>query len=120
MKVMSQLMGKMNPGQLLYTPIQKKKFKIHSIYPSGITLILGKKWKTPIPAACWDGIPGYLKGKGWVEIGAIHGISKPGTLENYIDRFIPRSAGNYVASILEYAGIVEIERSLPSKVRLIV
>ena len=111
-------MGKITSGQVLYTPIQKKPFKIHSISPSGITLILGKKWKTPIPAACWNGIPNYLKGKDWVEIGAIHGISKPGTLENYIDGFIPRSAGNYVASILEHVGLVKIDRNLPSKVRL--
>ena len=119
MDVVSQLMLKIKPGQVLYTPIQKKPFKIKSISQSGIVLIIGKKWITPIPVDCWNGIPNYLKGKGWVEIGAIHGISKPGTLENYIDGFIPRSAGNYVASILEHAGIVKIDRNLPSKVRLV-
>lgn len=119
MSVMSQLMAKIIPGQVLYTPVRKSPFKIYSISLSGITLRLGKKWNTPIPAACWDGIPNYLRGKDYVEIGAIHGISKIGTLENYIDRFIPRSAGNYVASVLEYAGIVEIDRKLPSKVRLV-
>lgn len=119
MNVMSLLMGKLKAGDILVTPIQGKKFKVESISPSGITLILGKKWRTPIPADCWNGIPNYLFDKGWVEIGAIHGISKPGTLENYIDGFISRSAGNYVASILEHAGIVEIDRDLPSKIRLI-
>lgn len=119
MNVMSLLMGKLKAGDILVTPVRRKEFKIESISPSGITLILGKKWRTPIPAACWNGIPNYLKGKGWVEIGAIHGISKPGTLENYIDGFTPRSAGSYVASILECVRIVEIDRVLPSKVRLI-
>jgi hypothetical protein len=119
MNVMSILMGKLKAGDVLVTPVRAKKFKVESISPSSITLILGKKWRTPIPANCWNGIPNYLKGKDWVEIGAIHGISKPGTLENYIDGFVPRSAGNYVASILEHAGIVEIDRNLPSKVRLV-
>ena len=111
-------MGKLKSGDQLATPIRGKKFKIESISPTGATLILGKKWKTPIPAECWNGIPSFLRGRDWVEIGAIHGTSKPGTLEHYIDRFIPRSAGSYVASILEYAGVVEINRKLSSKVRL--
>ena len=119
MTVMQILTAKLKAGDILLTPIRRNKFKVESISPSDITLILGKGWRTPIPADCWNGIPYYLKGKGWVEIGAIHGVSKPGTLENYIDGFIPRSAGNYVTSILEHTGIVEIDRRLPSKVRLL-
>jgi len=123
MNVMSLLMGKLKAGDILVTPIQGKKFKVESISPSGITLILGKKSRTPIPAQCLNGIPNFLKGKDWVKIGAIHDyISTPGTLEDYINNSKPqrRSTGNYVASILEYAGIVEIDRELPSKVRLII
>ena len=63
MNVMSQLMGRITSGQVLYTPIQKKPFKIHSISPSGVTLVVGKKSRTPIPADCLNGIPNFLKGK---------------------------------------------------------
>jgi hypothetical protein len=95
-----------------------KRFLIEEVSNSGVTLVLGKGWRTPIPADCWNGITTFLRGKGWVEIGAVHGLSRPGTLEAYIDNFISRSASNYVAAVLEHVGLVEIDRQRPSKVRL--
>ncbi len=120
MTVMSVLLSKIKANDLLETPIRKRRFIIESISPSEIVLLLGKKgWKTPIPAECWNGIPDFLRGKEWIEIGSIHGTSKPGTLEDYVDGFVPRSAGTYVSAILEYAGLVKIDRVVPSKIRLI-
>ncbi len=123
MRLMSILMSKLKAGDVLETPIRRKKFNVESISPSGITLMIGKGWRTPIPAECWDGIPNFLKGKGWVEIRGKHLCeSEPGTLEYYLNKSKPqsRSTSNYVAPILEHAGIVEIDRKLPSKVRLII
>jgi len=122
MTVMKVLQQKLVAGMKLVTPIRGKEFLIESISNNEVMLIIGSKWRTPISANCLNGIPHFLKGKGWVEIGAIHDYaSKPGTLEDYINNSKPkrRSTGNYVASVLEYAGIVKIDRKLPSKVRLI-
>lgn len=116
---MEILLKRLMPGEQLRTPVMGSKFLVRNVSPTGVTLILGGGWKTPIPAECWNGIPTFLKGRDWIEIGAIHGRSKSGTLEKYIDGFISRSAGNYVASVLERAGIVEIDRQRPSKIRLI-
>jgi hypothetical protein len=118
MTVMEVLLKKLMPGMQLRTPVMGSKFLVGDVSPTGVTLILGRGWKTPIPAEYWNGIPTFLRGRDWVEIGAVHGASKPGTLENYIDGFITGSAGNYVAAVLEQVGIVEIDRQRPSKIRL--
>jgi hypothetical protein len=122
MNVMNILSKKLSAGDILVTPVQRKEFTIENISPKGITLVLGTQWKTEIPANCWEGIPDFLKGKGWVVIGAIHDYGAvPGTLEDYVNKTKPqkRSTGNYVASVLEIAGIAEINRKPPSKIRLI-
>jgi len=119
MKVMDVLRAKLVSGTKLKTPVMGKEFRVGNVSATSVKLILGEGWETPIPAGCWNGIPAFLKGREWVEIGAVHGPSKPSTLESYIDRSVSRSAGNYVASVLEYVGIVEIDRRRPSKVRLL-
>ena len=119
MTVMNLLSRKLIPGSELKTPVQAREFLVESIQPSRVTLILGEGFRTPIPAECWDGIPRFLRGKGWVAIGSTRGKTKPGTLEHYVDGFIPRRAANYVASVLEQVGVVEIDRHKPSSVRLI-
>lgn len=123
MNVMHILLGKLKKGDILRTPSQGKEFKIGDISNTNITLVLGEKGtKTLIPSKCWNGIPSFLKGKDWVEIGAVHSvISKPGTLEEYINENKPerRSTANYVAAVLKRVGIVEIDRSRPSKARLL-
>ena len=68
MNVMNILIKKLSAGDILVTPVQRKEFTIENISPKGITLVLGTQWKTEIPANCWEGIPDFLKGKGWVVI----------------------------------------------------
>jgi len=121
MNVMRILMGKLKDGDILATPVQSKRFIVEHISEAEVIILIGEGWKTTIPAKCLNGIPNFLKGKDWVEIRAIHDYaSKQGTLEDYVNKNKPekRSAGNYVASILEHAGIVDIDRKPPSKVRL--
>jgi hypothetical protein len=119
MRVTSVLAARLRPGETLTTPVRHKPFLVIDVSEGGLTLLLGKKWKTQIPAECLNGIPNYLEGKDWVEIGSSHGEAKLGTLESYTDRFVHRSAANYVASVLERAGIIEIDNRPPSKARLI-
>lgn len=121
MNVMRILMGKLKDGDILVTPVQGKEFIVKHISEVEVILVIGKSRRTAIPAECLNGIPNFLKGMDWVEIGAIHDYAcKPGTLEDYINDSKPEktSVGNYVASILEHTGIVDIDRRAPSKVRL--
>lgn len=121
MNVMRILMGKLKDGDKLGTPARSKEFTVEHISGAEVVLLIGKGRETKIPAECLNGIPNFLRGKDWVEIGAIHDYNcKPGSLEDYINNSKPEktSVGNYVASILEHAGIVDIDRRPPSKVRL--
>ncbi len=121
MNVMSILIEKLKDGDKLGTPAQNKEFTVAHISGAEVVLLIGKERETTIPAECLNGIPNFLQGKDWIEIGAIHSYDyKPGTLEDYINntKTEKTSTGNYVASILEYAGIVDIERRAPCKVRL--
>ena len=121
MNVMRILLGKLKDGDTLGTPVRGKEFIVKHISEAEVLLVIGKNRRTAIPAECLNGIPNFLKGKDWVEIGAIHDYAcKPGSLEDCINNSKPEktSAGNYVASILEYTGIVDIDRRVPSKVRL--
>ena len=119
MTVMEALLSKLMPGTVLNTPTMGRKFTVESVSPESVTLTLGRGWRTPIPAECWNGIPQLLRGEDWIEIGAVHGTSRPGTLKYYIDVFITRSAGNYVAAVLKQVGIVEIDGRIPCRIRLI-
>lgn len=121
MNVMGILMSELVDGDKLGTPARNKEFTVEHIAEAEIVLLIGKGRETTLPAECLNGIPNFLKGKDWVEIGAIHDYNcKPGSLEDYINNSKPEktSVGNYVASILEHTGIVDIDRTLPSKVKL--
>lgn len=121
MKVTSVLAARLRPDEVFTTPVRHSTFRVIDASEDGLTLLLGNERKTPtqIPAECLNGIPDYLEGKDWIEIGATHDEAKPGTLESYTDGFVKRSAANYVASVLERAGIIEIDNRPPSKARLI-
>jgi len=121
MNVMGILMSELVAGDKLGTPARSKEFTVEHISGAEVVLLICKGRETKIPAECLNGIPNFLRGKDWVEIGAIHDYNcKLGSLEDYINNSKPEktSVGNYVASILEHAGIVDIDRKPPSKVRL--
>lgn len=121
MNVMKILMGKLKDGDKLVTPVRRKEFIVEHISETKTILMVGRGRRTVVPAKYLNGIPNFLKGKDWVEIRATHSKeSRPGTLEAYMNYYKPERRGisNYVASILEYAEVVDIDRKLPSKVRL--
>jgi hypothetical protein len=61
----------------------------------------------------------FLGGKGWVEIGSRYEVGgKVGTLDGYLKRCVKRATAGWVAALLEAAGLVEVVRSRPAKVRL--
>ena len=125
MSVFQRIVTEIHEGMPLYTPVTRAQFEILSIDRNKGMLVfhVGTKTRIKVPRACWNGIPNFLRGKDWVRIGARHDVAPSGTLEEYLDKFWSEgkthaSAANYVASVLDYLGIVVLDRNRPSKIRL--
>jgi hypothetical protein len=65
-----------------------------------------------------EGIPEYLRGRGWVLVGANRRTNSDYGLDGYLKRSIKRQTANYVAVVLERAGVPELDRERPAMVRL--
>lgn len=120
--VESAIRKTITPGEWLKTPDTYKgaPFQVANIDSDGIILLFGKK-RTPtrITWKCLEGIPAFLRGKGWVVIGTIfYTWSNPATLDGYLKEWINRGTAGWVAAVLEKAGVVEIDRNRPMRVRL--
>lgn len=113
-------------GLVLYTPVQRKPFSVKCKEPDRIVFLV-KKTKIEVSKDCWNGIPDFLRGKGWVKIGAKHEVLEKlstGTLERYlrensVNDKSRASQGSYVAPLLEHLKIVEVRHEKYSAVRLI-
>src|SRR5262245_32430593 len=80
-------------GQQLVTPTGSAPFSVGRLGPESLVLLLGQKraW-TPIRWSCLEGIPDFLRGRGWVRIGGafdVHG--EPGTLDQYLKGCLKRA-----------------------------
>lgn len=109
------------PRQELYTPARKAPFRVSSIDSNGIVLLFGQKGtKTRITWACLEGVPGFLRGKDWVEIGTKFDLhSKPNTLDEYLKRHVYRATASWIAALLKKVEIAEIDdRQRPVRIRL--
>ena len=107
-------------GDKLHTPAQAAEFEIGRIDNNGIVLLLGeqKAW-TPLSWECLEGIPDFLGHDRWVVIGSKFDTRADSTtLDGYLKGHIKRATAGWVAAVLESAGIVEIDRGRPAKVRL--
>jgi hypothetical protein len=120
MSIIQKLKIEILPGTTMRTPSGRADFEIESINDDGVTFRVGpeRKWKTRVPSKCWEGIPDYLRGRGWVRIGASHDPGEAGTLEAYLDPVVKTSASSYVVPVLEKIGVVEIDYEKPAKIRL--
>ncbi len=97
-----------------------KRFKIIHIDGEKVLIETGQKPSIlKIPASVLEEAPNFLRGKGWVRIGAIHEVSHELSLDTFIKRFSHgTSLASYIAPLLELAEIAEIDRSRPAKIRL--
>ena len=97
-----------------------KQFKVIHIDGEKVLIETGKKPSTlKIPASSLEEAPDFLKGKGWVRIGAVHEISDDLSLDTFLKRFCHgTSLASYVAPLLELAEIAEIDRDRPARIRL--
>jgi hypothetical protein len=108
------------PRSVLTTLTETASFVVHSIDANGVVLLFGPK-ATPTPFSwdCLEGAADFLRGRDWVPVGANRVLAgNPGTLDEYLKQRVPRQTANYVAVLLERAGVVELDRGRPARVRL--
>ena len=108
------------PGEPLQTPTGRGTFSVTRYTTDGLVLLLGAKeaW-TPLPWAAVEEIPDFLRGRAWVRIGSTYSTyAIEGTLDAHLKRFTARATGGWVAVVLERAGVLEIDRSAPARVKL--
>lgn len=108
-------------GETLETPAQMKSSKVDTIDEGGVVLLFGRK-QTPTPFT-WEAlerIRTQCLQSGWIVIGGrrdVHG--EPGTLDGYVKQVVNRDAAGYIASLFEAAGVAELDRSRPGRMRIV-
>jgi len=124
MSVFEKVTREIHSGMVLYTPVGRARFTIGSVETDKVVFLVGAtESKIKIPRVCWDGIPAFLRGKGWVKIGPRHDTAPTGSFEEYLDQWwsqgkTRRSGASYVVPVLEHLGIVEVDHNKPSKIKL--
>ncbi len=123
MSVFEKILSKVHIGLELRTPSSKRSkglFKVTAIDENKVVFFI-KTIEIEVSKRSWNGIPDSL-GERWVRIGANHIDSSkldPDTLEKYLRNNTPsnkmHSQGSYVAPLLEYIGIAEIDRKRPAR-----
>ncbi len=119
-RVEDAVRGAVAPGVVLATPTGRGAFTVERYTTEGLVLLLGKKeaW-TPLPWRAMEGIPEFLRGRGWVPVGSLYSTdSQPGSLDEYLKAFLKRATAGWVAVVLERAGVLTIDRSRPARVKL--
>ncbi len=107
------------PGATLRTAARRAPFVVKRIDGNGMVLLLGAtSISTPFDWDCIEGIGRFLRGKGWVDVGSRYGPAEKGTLHDYMLGCINRATANWVAKVLEEAGVVELDGGRPLRVRL--
>jgi hypothetical protein len=86
----------------------------------GVVLLLGEQRNAQMFSwECLEGTVAFLHGRGWVKVGANRDPrGNAGTFDGYLKEWVTRQTANYVAVLLERAGIVELDRALPARLRL--
>ena len=126
MSLFDKILKEVPVGLELYTPVRRKPFRVeHKEYERLVFVV--KNTKIEVSKDCWNGIPEFLKGRGWVPIGAKHEVLENlshGTLERYLRENSVKdkskaSQGCYVVPLLEHLKIVEVRYNRRSEVKLI-
>jgi len=112
--------GSVAPGETLVTPTGRGQFVVERMDDVGLVLLLGKgRWWTRLTWRCLEGIVPYLARRSWVMIGSRYDThAYPETLDGYLKGCVKRATAGWVAVVLERAGIVDVDRSRPVRVRL--
>jgi hypothetical protein len=105
---------------VLLTPTGRGRFTVAEIADRGPVLRLGEmEARTLIPWRALEGVPDFLGPNRWSRIGGTKDqAGDPATLDGHMKRYVNRMVAGWVASLLEDAGVVEIDRGRPNQVRL--
>jgi hypothetical protein len=108
-------------GEGLQTPIQQAPFSVARLTDESLVLLLGaKQASTPLRWSCLEGVPDFLRGQGWLPIGGVfESSSDPRTFDAYMKTCVKRATAGWVAVVLERAGVAEIDRGRPARIRLV-
>jgi hypothetical protein len=83
-------------------------------------LLLGEKeaW-TPLSWLALEGVADFLRGRSWTKIGSTYSVdAQDDTLDAFLKQHLKQATAGWVAVLLERAGVVELDRNRPAKVRL--
>lgn len=107
-------------GDRLETVPGGAPFTVGAIDEKGVTLLLGAgRWPARLGWPCIEGVPRFLGGRGWVRIGTTYTSSGDvDTLDGYLKGFTKVATAGWVAALLARAGVVELDRGRPARVRL--
>ncbi|MDT0213933.1 hypothetical protein Q9R29_08535 [Rothia sp. ARF10] len=119
-RVQSAVRAAVQPGNSLPTPTRRGQFSVAEYTAEAAVLLLGtKQTRTPLPWAAFEEAPGFLRGRGWVRIGGgYETVGDPETLDGFLKGYFLRATAGWVAVVLERAGVVEVDRASPARVRL--
>ena len=84
----------------------------------GIALSFSAKVTTRLTWPCPEGIPQFLRGRGWVAVCG-HTCHTQGALESYVENWSGSEAPPLVARLVAAAGIIEAKLGPPLQVRLL-
>lgn len=117
--VEAAIRSSVRPGEVLPTPTGTATFVVDKLDAQGLSLLFGpQRTRTLLIWRCLEGVPGYLYGRGWVLVGANRDVNGDYGLDGYLKGWIKRQTANYVAVVLERAGVLELDRERPAQVRL--
>jgi hypothetical protein len=108
------------PPVALGTVVKSQPFTLQSLGDDGLVLLVGpQKAYTELKWSWLEGVPGFLTGRSWVVVSATRNSEAAfGTFDDYFRKWLQRSVGSQVATLLETAGVVEVQRGTRARLRL--
>lgn len=87
---------------------------------AGLVLLLGEgRHRVVIPWACLEGLPDFLRHRGWVAAGGQFTTEgEADTLDGYLKPWVKVQTSRWLARVLEVAGLVNVDTGRPLRVRL--
>ena len=107
-------------GTRLHTRSRPAPFLLSQVGAAGIVLDLAMRHRTPIAWDCLENVVPFLRGRGWVRCAGRHSTeAEPGSFDEYLKHNGPRrDVTNWVAVVLEEAGVAELDIGPPLRIRL--
>ncbi|MEO8458380.1 MAG: hypothetical protein ABI559_11260 [Chloroflexota bacterium] len=104
----------------LFTPTDKKPYELYDLGLKSISLKLGTRANpVRIEWAVLEGIPDFLRDKGWVNAAGMYVEGGPPTLDHYLKPHVTENVGRWLAHILSEADIVRLRRGKPVRMMLV-